>query len=274
MLKTARNIGVKISSTGIYVLSAVRFNSFRSNVSKFSVMNRMIVIYVEVYQYQPRPDEPRRSREDRSLTMYKEKTQMPNGEGRRSSARSQRSGACTSDYSPVGDMPLYRGRGVPFGMAETQEKNYNKQSPLSSLLGGETGRRLCDGTLREDRNMYQRGMDGGRYPSCNLLNRRDRHADDPKNECGYDDGCESNMSERYGMAKNEMNGTGGCGCKNDCTTDRCGGWGLSSHPLAMVYSPCQAWRDAYTPDVALCRGTLFSELDLPFEGKMSKRGCL
>lgn len=62
-------------------------------------------------------------------------------------------------------------------------------------------------------------------------------------------------------------------CPSDCAMGRCGGWGLENHPLAMVYSPCQAWRDAYPPDVALSRGTLFSELDLPFEGSKNKRGC-
>ena len=62
-------------------------------------------------------------------------------------------------------------------------------------------------------------------------------------------------------------------CPSDCAIGRCGGWGLENHPLAMVYSPCQAWRDAYPPDVALNRGTLFSELDLPFEGAKNKRGC-
>jgi len=43
------------------------------------------------------------------------------------------------------------------------------------------------------------------------------------------------------------------------------GWGLYEHPLAMVYSPYQIFRDVYPADVALDRGTLFSELDLPFE---------
>lgn len=33
--------------------------------------------------------------------------------------------------------------------------------------------------------------------------------------------------------------------------------------LAMVYSPRQYWRDAYTPAEALDRGTLFKELDKP-----------
>ena len=52
------------------------------------------------------------------------------------------------------------------------------------------------------------------------------------------------------------------------------GWGLKDHPLAMVYSPCQPWANVYTPDVALGRGTMFSELDLPFEIGNGKRGCM
>ena len=34
--------------------------------------------------------------------------------------------------------------------------------------------------------------------------------------------------------------------------------------LAMVYPEWQEFRDLYQPDVALCRGTLFQELDKPF----------
>jgi hypothetical protein len=48
------------------------------------------------------------------------------------------------------------------------------------------------------------------------------------------------------------------------------GWGLRGYPPAMVYSPYQVFREVYTPDTALSRGTLFAELDLPFEG--SKNG--
>lgn len=52
-------------------------------------------------------------------------------------------------------------------------------------------------------------------------------------------------------------------------------WGLHDHPLAMVYAPYQHFRDTYTTEVALDRGTLFAELDLPFEGTGNKRngGC-
>ena len=51
------------------------------------------------------------------------------------------------------------------------------------------------------------------------------------------------------------------------------GWGLHDHPLAMVYSPYQHWRDTYTPEIALAHGTLFSELNLPFEAANCRRGC-
>lgn len=42
---------------------------------------------------------------------------------------------------------------------------------------------------------------------------------------------------------------------------------LDELPLAMAYVPMQKWRNVYDADVALERGTLFSELDLPFIGE-------
>ena len=51
-----------------------------------------------------------------------------------------------------------------------------------------------------------------------------------------------------------------------------GGWGLHSYPLAMAYAPLQEFREVYSPDVALERGTIFPELDLPFEGYKRKKG--
>ena len=47
--------------------------------------------------------------------------------------------------------------------------------------------------------------------------------------------------------------------------------GARCQSLAMVYAPYQHFRSLYTPDKALCRGTLFMELDLPFEGKGGSR---
>ena len=35
-------------------------------------------------------------------------------------------------------------------------------------------------------------------------------------------------------------------------------------PLAMAYVPVQTWGETYDPETALCRGTLFPSLDLPF----------
>ena len=47
---------------------------------------------------------------------------------------------------------------------------------------------------------------------------------------------------------------GGCRCES------CG-----SRQLAMVYSPMQCWRRLYTPEEALIKGTLFEELNKPYE---------
>ena len=55
-----------------------------------------------------------------------------------------------------------------------------------------------------------------------------------------------------------------------------GSWGLCDYPLAMAYAPCQIFRALYDPATALSRGTLFTELDLPFgstEGAFTAEGC-
>ena len=41
---------------------------------------------------------------------------------------------------------------------------------------------------------------------------------------------------------------------------------LGSLPVAMAYVPMQQWKSAYPPEEALMHGTLFPELNLPFEG--------
>lgn len=35
-------------------------------------------------------------------------------------------------------------------------------------------------------------------------------------------------------------------------------------PIAMAYVPMQGWSQTYDPSVALQRGTVFPELDMPF----------
>ena len=48
-----------------------------------------------------------------------------------------------------------------------------------------------------------------------------------------------------------------------CTSGACP---LAGYPLAMVYSPEQAFENLYEPDEGLSRGTIFKALDMPFLG--------
>lgn len=45
---------------------------------------------------------------------------------------------------------------------------------------------------------------------------------------------------------------------------------LFEYPIAMAYVPWQKFHNLYEPERALCRGTMFQDLDLEFLGK---RGC-
>lgn len=67
--------------------------------------------------------------------------------------------------------------------------------------------------------------------------------------------------------------------------NRCGGGGPvnpmvggvrriidSEYPLAMAYVPWQSWNETYPLETALCKATLFPELDLPFTG-CQRRNC-
>ena len=58
---------------------------------------------------------------------------------------------------------------------------------------------------------------------------------------------------------------GGAGETSPGAGCACGGT-AAGVSLAMVYSPRQYWRDAYSPAEALDRGTLFAELDKPLTG--------
>ena len=41
--------------------------------------------------------------------------------------------------------------------------------------------------------------------------------------------------------------------------------GMTGYPLAMAYIPWQQWKTLYDPAKGLSRGTIFEDLDLPFE---------
>ncbi len=49
-------------------------------------------------------------------------------------------------------------------------------------------------------------------------------------------------------------------------------WGLVDYPLASVYAPLQEFRGLYDRETALHKGTIFSELDLPFMGETVMKG--
>ena len=137
----------------------------------------------------------------------------------------------------------------------------------------------------------------------------ERHDFLPRAALSGDDGARDlppmeRVSEERGLTPRMEQGIGngdgtgcGCGCEHhhhdhhhdhdhDCDGghgicvgyEGCGegSWGLSGHPLAMVYAPCQAFRALYDPATALSRGTLFTELDLPLggsEGAFTTIGC-
>lgn len=56
-------------------------------------------------------------------------------------------------------------------------------------------------------------------------------------------------------------------CSNNTGNDRSRreqSFGLVGYPLGNVYAPIQEFTSLYEIDKALVRGTIFSELDLPF----------
>ena len=85
------------------------------------------------------------------------------------------------------------------------------------------------------------------------------------------DGAEARSLFKHSMDRQSHDASGqSCPLKTLCEE----GWGLGGHPLAMVYAPCQGFRDLYDPETALERGTLFSELDLPLEAAGGNRRTL
>ena len=60
-----------------------------------------------------------------------------------------------------------------------------------------------------------------------------------------------------------------CGCDAGCTGEtECG---MDALPVAMAYVSWQNWQNPYDPETALCRGTIFPCLDLPFLGYKGAR---
>lgn len=71
------------------------------------------------------------------------------------------------------------------------------------------------------------------------------------------------------MVRNSYNTRNGC--QSLCGTPA--DYGCHFPSLAMVYGPVQYFDELYEINKALCRGTLFKKLDMPFEGaKTFRRG--
>jgi len=77
---------------------------------------------------------------------------------------------------------------------------------------------------------------------------------------------EHEIKGSYGETLNRRAGETSCGvCKSGESR-----YGLTDRPVGSVYAPLQAFDGIYDPAHGLCRGTLFSALDLPLE--VSKGG--
>ena len=144
--------------------------------------------------------------------------------------------------------------------------------PPHDSVDGELLRRLLEESPAERvrPNGGARGCDGmprtGRTCIGQLADRR----------CDY-----QMMPRRENAVTGNGNTAGGCHDHSDHTdhhhgeignTYPCGENGVHERALAMVYAPVQHWRNAYDPQTALSRGTLFRELDMPFYGKSTSKG--
>ena len=120
--------------------------------------------------------------------------------------------------------------------------------------------RGCDGAMR--RPQPWEGMRGDRRgDSCPLP-----RAEQAEGEQGNMNGgcaCDHSHSHACEDAQNEIGNPYPCGPN-----------GGTERSLAMVYAPIQPWQSVYEPQIALSRGTLFRELDMPFYGdrKSAKGG--
>ena len=54
---------------------------------------------------------------------------------------------------------------------------------------------------------------------------------------------------------------------SNCGRECGGSYDYDNHlPLAIATVPMQKWRLTYSPEKALCEGTMFAELNMPFKG--------
>ncbi len=132
-------------------------------------------------------------------------------------------------------------------------------------------------SARRANDEFLRRMLGGEmsYGSTNQATRRDDSPTQEKNGCGCkrkslcarsegDVGSFCPLTGRREPAPCNEGDTATEGKRPAC---------VPAPSLAMVYSPMQSFQGIYEPAVALRQGTLFAELDLPFEGCGRKEAC-
>ena len=125
----------------------------------------------------------------------------------------------------------------------------NSTTCFSSASGHANENSRCGGNSRCGENSRCSGNS-----RCGENRRNNRSG-----SCGYRGGFDRNV---------ENNGRGACGCDSGNNLHE-----LVGFPLAMVYSPVQAWRCVYDINTALDRGTLFKELDKPLEAVETTGRC-
>lgn len=63
-----------------------------------------------------------------------------------------------------------------------------------------------------------------------------------------------------------------CNCNNRNLDTMSTQW-MASFPLGMAYVPMQQFTNLYDMEVGLQRGTIFAQIDFPFEIGFCARGC-
>ena len=93
-------------------------------------------------------------------------------------------------------------------------------------------------------------------------------------------GCGCQNNQRQNQNRNQMMQQMNRGMRQNmrpnmmpCSNSKCGDSDsrISDMPLGMCYVPMQEWGDMYDPEMAVCQGTAFPDLNLIFCGVRGNR---
>ena len=170
-------------------------------------------------------------------------------------------------------------RGQSKGMVNNMKFNSNDSRTPAERIGDDLLRRVieqnCSGENRRGLRRNGLGITGQSENSVPWPPAGGARGGNSSN-CGCrsgNGGCRERTDNGGGRERTDSCGcrertdNGGCGCRHGGDAGKNTGWGLYGYPLAMVYSPIQCFGELYEPDDGLSHGTIFSQLDLPFEGK-------